>query len=131
MLLDDFLGEHILTGCENGYLKIKNGKLDSANTLDIVLDGRTFSIIENEVDDYRSVMDNIIENRPDLVIKNIFEPCYVIAKFREMDNGVLDFYDKTTNEIVLSFGTLKDWDLYPMCILDFFPENMAINKISK
>lgn len=132
MELCNFLGEHVLTGCQFGTATITNPwETVDANTLDFTLDGRTFSVIENPEDGYRSSMDEIVENRSDLVITNTFPPCRVLGVFRSdspyMANHVIDFYDSLTGKLVMSIGTENTNDYYPCFVAYFNPENMSIN----
>jgi hypothetical protein len=133
MKLKDFIGKHSLTGCQNGSVPKKDEWQDSdPNTLDFILDGRLFSVIEDPSDGFRSSMDEIIENRPGLIVTNIFEPCEVIGVFRPdgsyEKNDVIDFYDVVTGKVVMSIGTENTDDYYPCFVGSFSPENMAANK---
>jgi len=127
--LKDLVGRHILTGCQYGTLIEKHDWWEETlNTLDFILDGRVFSVIENPEDGYRSSMREIIENREGLVITNVFEPCEVIGIIRtDESDDVIDFFDVVTGKIVISIGTTECDTYYPCFIAEFNPENMAIN----
>ena len=133
MELKDFIGEHVLTGCQNGSMPKKDEWQDSnPNTLDFILDDRLFSVVEDPDDGYRSSMGEIIEARPGLEVSNTFEPCKVLGCVRPdgdyEKNDVIDFYDAITGKIVMSIGTENTDDYYPCFVGCFIPENMAINK---
>lgn len=131
MELHDFIGMHILTGCQYGAMAGDNHFGEIANTIDFILDDRVFSAIENPEDGYRSAMEEIIENRTGLNITNTFTPCEVLGVFRANDkyeeNDIVDFYDIKTGKIVLSIGTGNTNDYYPYFVGSFSPENMASN----
>lgn len=132
MKLKDFVGKHILAGCQFGTMPKKDEWQDSdPNTLDFILDGRLFSVVENPDDGYRSSMDDIIENRESLIITNTFTPCEVFGTFRPNnsyeDFDVVDFFDIVTGKVVMSIGTASVGDYYPSFVGDFTPENMASN----
>lgn len=129
--LKEFTGIHILTGCQYGTMPKKDDQESDPNTLDFILDGRVFSVVENPDDGYRSMMDEIIENRLGVQIKNTFVPCEVAGVFRKGDVEIIDFYDTTTGRIVMSIGTEKTDVYYPCFVGVFHPENMAINKDKK
>lgn len=134
MKLSDFIGKHVLTGCQYGTIPKRNEWQDSdPNTVDFILDGKAFSAIEDPSDGYRSSMDEIMESRDISFITNTFEPCEVLGSMRGKseygdNNDVVDFIDTTTGKIVLSIGTTNYDDYYPCFEGTFTPENMAINQ---
>ena len=132
MELKDFVGKHVLTGCQNGSMLKKDVWQGSANTLDFILDNRVFSVIEDPEDGYRSSMAEIIENRSGVIITNTFEPCEVLGGFRPNGiygkNNVIDFYDAITGKTVMPIGTENTEYFYPCFVGSFNPENMAVNK---
>jgi hypothetical protein len=129
--LKDFIGKHVLTGCQSGSMIKSNLWNENSNTLDFILDGKTYSAVEDPDDGYRSAMKEIIEARPGLTVTNTFPPCEVLGVARfdgQYDkHDAIDFYDTTTGKVVMSIGTLSVNDYYPCFIANFKPENMAIN----
>ena len=133
MELSNFLGEHVLTGCQFGTSTITYPwETTDANTLDFILDGRTLSVVEDPEDGWRSSMGEIMVGRSGLVITNTFPPCRVLGVFRSDSdysvNDVVDFYDQITGKIVMSIGTENTDDYYPCFVACFNPENMSINE---
>ncbi len=42
-------------------------------------------------------------------------------------NYTIQFFDAVTNKLVLEIGTDNADDYYPYCVMDWHPENLAIN----
>lgn len=129
--LTDFLGKHILSGCEYNEIKVERWYSEKSNTLDFVLDGKEYRCIEDPNDGYRSALDEIVE-LPSGTVKNIFPECEVFGKMMPNDryekNEIVQLFDILNTKIVLEFGTQNYNDYYPMFIGTFHPENMAVNQ---
>jgi hypothetical protein len=126
MKIEDFKGKHFLTGVEFGEIKSNDKWGDNANTIDFILDGKTFSAVEDPDDGYRSSMEDIVENRDGVIIKNTFSQIEVLGVIRK-DEDIIDFIDTITGRKVLSIGTDYSDYYYPSFVCDFIPENMNIN----
>lgn len=132
MELKDFIGEHILTGVYLGSFEIEEGynKGCICNSVDFIIDGNTYTAIEDPDDGYRSSLKEIVCDNS-RVVNNIFSPVKVVCAW--MPNGkyyehqVLDFIDVITGKIVLSVGTENVDDYYPAFVSRFHPENMILN----
>lgn len=131
----ELIGEHMLSGVEFGTAP--KGEYDDSdpNTVDFIMDGETYSAIEDPSDGYRSSMRSLRQNRAGVEIKNRFAPVKVIGSMRPDDdyekNNVLDFVDATNGKIVLSIGTADIDDYYPGFVGDWTPENLSINEGAK
>jgi hypothetical protein len=135
MKLKDLIGEHELSGVSFGSLEITEGynKGGVCNTVDFILDGETYSVIEDAEDGYRSSMKEILHDNA-RIVENKFPPLKV--NIIEMPDGNykkndgLDFIDSLTGKIVMSIGTENVRAYYPAFISRFHPENMAHNAVT-
>ncbi len=132
MELKDLVGEHLLSGCETGIHPAKETYDEDAGTVLFILDGITYKAIENPSDGYRSYLDEILIT--DEKISNTFDPQRVIGKMKDdkedyhtQVNDTIQFFDAVTNKLVLEIGTDNADDYYPYCVMDWHPENLAIN----
>jgi hypothetical protein len=132
MELKDLVGQHELSGVDmvqiladpDGYSS------DPRNCCRFILDGKTYTVTEDENDGYRSSMKDIVEGGEPVV--NRFEPqkvlCHMQTEGRcSSTDDILVMRDIVTGKDVLSVGT-SDVDVYyPSFISDFNPEHMACN----
>lgn len=135
MELKDLIGKHMLTGVDIGS-RVRHPYKDeeyteNCQTISFVLDGVTYTVIENPDDGYRSSMREIITDS--IVVENTFAPVEVLGVMRQRDeygnvSDALDLLDTTTAKVVLSAGTNNTDDYYPCFVAEFMPENMAINQ---
>lgn len=132
MELKDLVGRHMLSGVEMGLRRRDTEAYEDAQTISFVLDGKTYTAIENPEDGYRSSMRELIEDEG-FVVKNTFYPHQVIALFRgkcdvfDYEEEILDFFDGTSGLCVLSVGTNYYEDYYPMFVAEWTPENLWEN----
>jgi hypothetical protein len=132
MELKDLVGKHILSGVDmnNESIKQWGNYFEDCQVINFVLDGITYTAIEDPDDGYRSTMRKIVTS--DKVVSNIFAGQEVLAKMRENDryqeNDILDLVDVVTGKIVLSVGTGNTNDYYPYWVAEFTPENMGVNE---
>jgi hypothetical protein len=130
MELKDLVGLRELSGVDRGHIA-DDSLFRDAKTLKFVLDGKTYTAIEDPNDGYRSTCRNleVIDGNH---AANRFPPQRVMAVMRKdgdyCKNNVLELLDTVTGKVVLSVGTENTNDYYPMCIMSFNPENMAINQ---
>ncbi|HSN66735.1 MAG TPA: hypothetical protein VLS94_08845 [Fusibacter sp.] len=92
----------------------------------VVFDGKSYELTEDESDGYRSYLNDVVEteNKVDNTFQEI--EVYCIHK----DDGyydVVEVFDSSNNQLILTFGTQNCDDYYPYCILDWKPQNMNIN----
>jgi len=133
MELKDLVGEHVLTGVGFGELEKKECYDEAQNVIDFILDGKIISAIEDPSDGYRSMMKELIENRPGVVINNRFDSVKVVGSLRnkaeyESESEIIDFIDCITKKTVLSVGTKDIQDDYPNFVWDWNPENLCHNQ---
>lgn len=132
MELKDLVGKHDLSGVDMDTKTIKGwlDKYERCQVINFVLDGKTYTAIEDPDDGFRSRMREIAESN--IPITNTF-PCQkVLARMRDNDEGevndILELIDMQTSEIVLAVGTENTYGYYPCFISEFIPENMGINR---
>jgi hypothetical protein len=131
MELKDLVGLHKLSGVDNLSESIKGtwgDGFEDCQVLRFVLDGVTYSVIEDPEDGYRSSMRDIkISEEP---IKNTFEPQEVLCKYIGDDHGddIIEITDVKSGKVILRAGTDDADDYYPMFLAEWTPENMEINK---
>lgn len=129
MELKDLIGEHELSGLDTFTKKGSDYYQSDADGYRFILDDITYSVVENPDDGYRSHLSDL-EVTTDKV-DYTFPPQKVFGKMREdqeySKNDVLELYDITTNKLVLAIGTDNYDDWYPTCIMDWQPQNLAIN----
>jgi len=130
MNLIDLVGGHYLSGLDSDIMRPEEEWQEDCNVFRFVLDGKTYKAIEDPSDGYRSYL-RALEVTDEPVQYN-FPPQKVIGKMKANEeysqNDVIEFYDATTNDLVLAIGTDNYNDYYPCCILDWRPQNLAINK---
>lgn len=101
------------------------------NHCTFVLDGKTYTAVEDPSDGYRSSMEHLLVGGSECT--NMFPvPCYVIARFKERSDynrcDILELFDIFTGECVLEVGTSNTDDYYPSFVASFDPKAMAANK---
>ena len=129
MELKDLVGIHELSGVDMSSEDTINkygGKFRDCVAINFILDGITYTAIEDPEDGYRSSMSEIRQTSH--VVNNTFEPQRVFCMMKaKPQREILECYDAYTGKIVLSVGTnwVDAW--YPYFVYEFTPENMAIN----
>lgn len=103
---------------------------DTVGVITFVLDGIAYKAVEDPDDGYRSLLGELLVC--DDKISNTFPPHTVIGAMKESDysgdhSDVIQFKDEITGEIVLEVGTEDINDYYPMCVMRWRPQNLAIN----
>jgi hypothetical protein len=128
MEFKDLVGEHFLSGVDTAREKINNhpGFPKHRDVVRFVIDNKTYKVIEDADDDYRSYYDEI--EVADEKITNNFPPQKVICKIKDAKNCyIMQLVDAITNKTVLEVGTDYEDGWYPYCVFDWYPENLAIN----
>ena len=126
MKLEDLVGPHYLSGVDFEKLSFQETDYtDDATSVNFVLDGVTYTAVEDPQDGYRSCLrDLFVSNEK---VKNMFEPFQVVGIMdNQHDNEVLDFNSVENGKLVLSVGTSNADDYYPSFIAHFVPENIPI-----
>ena len=134
MELKDLVGKHKLSGVDmlNESIKGTWGEhYDDCQVVRFILDGVTYSAIENPEDGYRSSMDEIrVDNG---VVSNTFPEqevlCVHVTKgeYRGEDD-ILEFRNVNTGSVIMRIGTANVDNWYPGFVCDWNPEEIDINK---
>lgn len=132
MELKDLVGQHELSGVDMVEMPAdpEGYSSDPRNVCRFVLDGKTYTVTEDEDDGYRSSMKDIVEGGDPVL--NVFQPQKVLASMQtEGEYGSVDdllvLRDIVTGKDVLTVGTENTDDYYPSFIANFEPKNMACN----
>lgn len=132
MELKDLVGKHILSGVDMNSKSIEaecGDSFEDCQVINFVLDGVTYTAIEDPSDGYRSTMREIATSEK--AVSNVFAGQEVLAKMRDNDeyeeHDILDLVDVVTGKVVLSIGTGNTDDYYPYWVAEFTPENMGAN----
>lgn len=128
--LEDLVGEHVLTGADfqSESINVWGDRYRFGTVFNMVLDGTTFSVIEDPEDGYRSAMREI--RATDISrVSNMFPPVKVMGTMSDdEDEHILNLIDVETGRVVISVGTEYHDSYYPMFIAEFDPRNMSINQ---
>lgn len=131
MELQDLIGKHILSGVDmsNKSIQTYGESFEDCEVINFVLDGKTYTAVENPEDGYRSCMSEIKESEE--LVSNMFIGQEVVGKMRDDDtyetNDVLELIDINTGKTILAVGTGNTDDYYPYFVAEFTPENMSVN----
>jgi hypothetical protein len=131
MELKDLVGEHELSGVDTGDEKVHkyDSYYEDCGVVRFVLDGKTYKAIEDPDDGYRSYLSKL--EVTDEKVSNTFPPQKVIGIMKPDEdyavNDTIQFFDVITTKVVLEVGTDNTDDYYPYCVLNWNPENLAIN----
>src|SRR3990167_9304279 len=118
--LSDLVGSRTLSGVD--FTPDEN----NGSSVVFVLGGVAFKATEDPSDGYRSYLSELEETTK--YIKNMFPPCIVVGHHEgPVDSGILTLTDVTTGKDVLKVGTENEYDYYPWCVIEYTPENMAVN----
>lgn len=129
--LEDLVGLHQLTGVDmnNQSIELSTEYFRDCQVINFILDGKTYTAIEDPSDGYRSCMHDIYQSN--FKVSNVFQAIQVMGLKRIFSNdnkdNVLDFYDTKNGKLILSVGTKYSDDYYPSWEAVFTPENMSIN----
>lgn len=132
MELFELIGEHILSGIEEGKTEIETWRnhYETAYYVKFTLDGKTYSAIEDPDDGYRSYMGELKEETEECEIKlpNIEVECRMKPDDENGSYDVLIFKDIKSKNDILEIGTDYSEDYYPCCVLGYYPEKMYCNR---
>lgn len=132
--LKSLVGKHVLSGVDevNRKMEIYEGEFEDCQCINFVLDGITYTAIEDPSDGYRSALDSLI--RSDDKVSNNFTPIEVTVSYVETSDehsgvcDILEFRDTKNGKLVLEIGTDNVDDYYPVFVGSFIPENLSINE---
>lgn len=126
---ESILGKHVLSGID--YVKeceeIYKGHKEALDSVLFTLDGITFKLTENPDDGYRSYCEELelAECSP----KYTFQGIEVIVSMLDGDDkDCIVITDSKNGEIILIAGTDYTEDYYPICVFEYYPENMSCNQ---
>ena len=134
MELSDLVGEFTLTGVDRDTTQIKSHYSDdfeNSQVFSFILNGVTYSVVEDPGDGYRSSMRHVIVET--YQVKNTFQPIEVVAKYFETNDDddyyhkkcdILKLYCKESNKLLLQAGTDNTDDYYPYFVSEWHPENI-------
>lgn len=133
MELNDLVGKRVLTGvdCYNEEVQRSWGNYHGEH-ISFVLDGVTYTAIEDEEDGYRSSMRDIGVSA--YVVKNTIPAEEVVGRMRTEGryhgtDDVLELISTTTGKVVLEVGTENCDDYYPSFVASWSPENLSCNAV--
>lgn len=138
MELSWFVGQTFaLTGVDISTVSEKtwSDQFEYCQVINFILDGITYSAIEDPNDGYRSSLKEV--RITDTKVTNVFPPCTVrvekcsariVDAYRQdcQDDTIL-FIDTVTGKTVMEVGTSNADDYYPSYVNSFMPENMSCN----
>ena len=126
--LEKLIGKHLLSGVDT-YAKKITDKNDynfgvDANCISFILDGITYTAVEDVDDGYRSSMKKLGVDT--VVVKNTFPKTEVLVRMKSDSdyqvNDILEFINTKNGKIVLEVGTDGTDYYYPCFVANFYPE---------
>ena len=131
MILEDLVGNHVLSGVELGTKKVDvYGWYVDSNFAKFTLDGVTYLALENPDDGYRSYMEElqVVEETCAVRLPDVKVRCHMRDfKCSGQTDDVLSFVDVENGKEFLAIGTENTEDYYPYCVFEYTPENMSCN----
>jgi hypothetical protein len=129
MEFKDLIGEHKLSGVDEVTIdETKKYYDDSVNAIRFILDKNTYQVVEDPADGYRSYCNDI--KICDQKVSNTFKSQKVIG-IMDRNKSIITFFDSKTGKPILEIGTDNADDYYPVCVMNYHPENMFINQTKK
>jgi hypothetical protein len=132
--MQSLVGKRLLSGVDESEISVKQygDRFENCQCINFILDGVTYTAIENPDDGYRSSMDKIIVSGTK--VTNTFAPIEVLVSYRDKTEGsykgnceILDFADTKNGKRVMEIGTDDSDDYYPSFVANWSPENLSIN----
>jgi len=130
MELKDLVGEKMFSGIDFNTERLANDdefEAEDCECVNFILDGITYTAIEDPEDGYRSMMKELKQGLGN--IKNTFKPVRVLARMKEDNNydcnEILQLINLKNGKTVFEVGTGNTWDYYPFWVATFFPENLT------
>lgn len=137
MELKDLVGLHALEGVEVTTIEMppyENASYtETCNCIKFTLDGVHYLAVEEPDDGYRTFMKELMVSDTHCRHRIIPGAQVMCVHFAGRDDrwqhdDLLRVIDVVTGEPVLIVGTEDVDDYYPLCILEYHPENLACNK---
>ena len=131
--LKTLVGKHILSGVDTETESIKvydHSDYEDSQVIRFCLDDVVYTAVEDPSDGYRSSLVYCIKDHKE--IKNKIKGVEVFGVYMSRSaygdsSDIIQFYDTTTNEVVLTVGTDHSDDYYPSFIGYWNPVNLSIN----
>jgi hypothetical protein len=133
--MQSLVGKHLLSGVDESELSVEqySGHFENCQCINFILDGITYTAIENPEDGYRSCLDNILIT--ETKVTNKFAPVEVLVSYLDKqkneyyseDCDLLEFVDTKNGKLVLQIGTGNTNDYYPYFVASWTPENLSVN----
>lgn len=131
--MQSLVGKHLLSGVDESQLEITRWtNVENCQCINFILDGITYTAIEDPSDGYRSMMEKIIIS--ETKVTNTFAPVEVLVSYRDKTEGsykgdceILDFTDTKNGKRVMEIGTDDSDDYYPSFVANWTPENLSVN----
>lgn len=126
--LKNIIGTHIFYGIETGQCEKSfdfNGT-ELVNYVKFTLDGNNYVAYEDPYDGWRSWLAEL--EIVDTSCKYKVPDTEIVCKMEDnSQNKVMEFIDVHNGKTFLRIGTRDYDDYYPMCILEYTPENLHYN----
>lgn len=125
MKLSDLCGEKRLSGVDMTTAEIGT-QLDPCEAVRFCLDGVNYLAICDPDDGYRSFLAELqISGVP--CVNRFPEQRVAVLHDEDLHDDVIKMVNPTTGGIILRIGTEDYMDYYPICVMEYHPENMDIN----
>jgi len=131
--IESLTGGHFFSGCDTVNRMVKRYEWQDAENcqvINFILDGTTYTAIEDPSDGYRSSMDKLFVSNEK--VENNFAPVQVVGIYVSRSHynaaDIIRFYDVKNGKLVLEVGTDNSDDYYPSFVGSFNPMNMHVNE---
>lgn len=126
MELKDLEGKHVLSGIDRirGYV-VSFGSTEEVDGIRFCLDDVNYECLENPDDGYRSYLNGLeVTSEP---CRYRFPGTEVLCSMSEDGEDILEVREAKTGKIVLRIGTDNDDSYYPVCRMEYYPQNLPCN----
>ena len=126
MTLYDLCGHHLFSGIEMFSTPDEYGLTRSG--VRFIFDGVSYEVLEDPSDGYRSYLGEIYES--DSLPAYLFPVSVPVICHMDdsQDSEILCVRDILNGVVIMRIGTDYYDDYYPQCILEYYPENMSVNR---
>ena len=127
--LKNLIGKHFLSGVDRVTVPHWFISDMMSQVFSFVLDGVTYSALEDPSDGCRSRMEKLLVS--DAPVKNTFPPvevyCTYLTSSDSYECDILRMYDAESGELVLEVGTANTDDYYPYFVAMWNPKDLSVN----
>lgn len=125
MTLLDLCGNKHLSGVDITTAEI-GSQMDPCEAIRFCLDGVNYLAVCDPDDGYRSFLTEL--QISDTACINCFPPQRVVVLHDDdSHNDIIKMVSQTTGKLILRIGTEDYLDYYPICVMEYHPEDMDIN----